>query len=286
MKTISRVWHDNLVHSKQNYRLENRLRQEIMMFINHALLPALRTRNQSYINRTKTRFLNEIIEPYSNTSYRLGSNYVATIVNKQNIFTEDEIKSKQELRSQFHDEFWKKIDGLVSIERTENKQGFQYVALEKDRIASELSSLIAWRSFNKGIMNKGNEFKNDLKEMAKSKDKQGLTYITRSIRSKDLKDTTKQKIITGRSDKNENKEYTSQVKQIELDEVPAIPDWEKLTGPAFFVVYVFVTMKDEKVCEYCRSLETEQWFLEDPDVPDPPVHPNCRCRLAYAEILE
>jgi SPP1 gp7 family putative phage head morphogenesis protein len=50
------------------------------------------------------------------------------------------------------------------------------------------------------------------------------------------------------------------------------------------IVFVLLTEKDDRVCPQCRELETETWLPGDPDLPNPPMHPNCRCRLGLAEI--
>lgn len=57
---------------------------------------------------------------------------------------------------------------------------------------------------------------------------------------------------------------------------------------------VFMTAKDERVCEFCEALEGQSVGLEEtfpgvtprlPNVTMPPVHPNCRCTVGF-ELLE
>ncbi len=57
---------------------------------------------------------------------------------------------------------------------------------------------------------------------------------------------------------------------------------------------VFMTAKDEKVCEFCEALEGQSVGLGEtfpgvterlPNVYMPPVHPNCRCTVGF-ELLE
>lgn len=43
------------------------------------------------------------------------------------------------------------------------------------------------------------------------------------------------------------------------------------------------TEGDDRVCVLCDELEQEIWFDGDPDIPDIPVHPNCRCELVDAD---
>ena len=44
----------------------------------------------------------------------------------------------------------------------------------------------------------------------------------------------------------------------------------------------WVTAEDERVCPMCSSLEGKTWSLDELETAafmQPPLHPNCRCRL-------
>lgn len=44
------------------------------------------------------------------------------------------------------------------------------------------------------------------------------------------------------------------------------------------MMYKFVSVKrGEYPCEVCEPLNGKTWEIDDPDVPRPPMHPNCRC---------
>lgn len=45
------------------------------------------------------------------------------------------------------------------------------------------------------------------------------------------------------------------------------------------LVQVFQTQSDDRVCPICEELDGESWDEDDPDIEEPPVHPNCRCYL-------
>lgn len=60
------------------------------------------------------------------------------------------------------------------------------------------------------------------------------------------------------------------------------------------VAKVYMTAKDEKVCEFCEALQGQSVGLEEtfpgvterlPNVTMPPVHPNCRCTVGF-ELLD
>lgn len=46
------------------------------------------------------------------------------------------------------------------------------------------------------------------------------------------------------------------------------------------------TMRDLKVCNICDGLDGVEYDESDPDLPVPPMHPNCRCELVDANTGE
>lgn len=55
------------------------------------------------------------------------------------------------------------------------------------------------------------------------------------------------------------------------------------TAKAFAIenktMLLFCTALDDSVCSDCNDREGEIYKNDDPDLPNPPLHPNCRCRL-------
>jgi hypothetical protein len=47
--------------------------------------------------------------------------------------------------------------------------------------------------------------------------------------------------------------------------------------------FKFTTMQDSKVDPVCKKFENSIWDSDDPDLPIPPLHPNCRCFLTIVE---
>lgn len=275
----NKLLHDKILSSKTTLRLENRLRQEIQSYFNYTLIPSVKSRK----NVNQSAF-NNIITQYSNALYRLGASYTSKIANRELVSSEQDSNIKTDLVNYFTGLFWSKIAGLSAIQRVEpNLRPSQVISMEKDRLSSEMSALVAWKSFNAGIKSKGYELKNELKIA----DRNNWVGIYRKIWNKDFTGVNKQRIIT---DSKNNAERTSAVKNTEqrLKRGELDPNLADLFGEKFLIVWTFITMEDEKVCEICRGLETQQWQLDDPTVPDIPsdTHENCRCRLAFAEIIE
>ncbi len=254
----------NLPSSRLTSRLENRLRQEIQMYLNHTLIPALRSRK----NVNPSPF-NNIITQYSNACYRLGASYTSKIANRELLNSEQDSSTKTNLVNHFTETFWNKIRGLASIQRLELRlKPSQLISMEKDRLSSEMSALVVWKSFNSGITSKGQELKDDLSRVKRN----GLVGTTRTIWNKDFTGIYKQRLITDRIKPKPNPERTS---QFTTEEEAAMS-------------FVLVTVQDERVCDICRGLEFESWALADPDMPKLPddTHPNCRCVLLLAETQE
>jgi Phage Mu protein F like protein len=278
MKPILRASHDNAPYTREVRQLESQLRLVLRTYFNRYVTRALRDNlNQIAIRKGYS----DSIYPFVQATYKLGAAYSSNIANKE--FT-NSVKDKEMIDSIYlnhNDRFMGLLKSIRNMQRTENRRDFQIFAGEKERIASQLSAELIWTSFNKGIKSKGQEL--NVKHISRK----GLQSMTREIRSEDLKKVNKQKIFV---DRIQDKERTSQVTQVEkrLKKGELDPNLADLFGEKFFVVWTLVTMKDEKVCEICKDLETQDWDLDDPNVPDIPedTHPNCRCRMAFAEIIE
>jgi hypothetical protein len=53
----------------------------------------------------------------------------------------------------------------------------------------------------------------------------------------------------------------------------------------FKLVFVWITMKDERVCFICQDLAKTFWELDEIGVPHPrSAHPRCRCRVMIASV--
>jgi hypothetical protein len=221
---------------------------------------------------------------YSSAFYGLGANYSSKIANNELLSSEKDYENAFNLVKGYNETFWNKINGLSAIQRVEpHLKPSKVISMEKDRLSSEMSALVAWKSFNAGIKSKGRE----LKDVLRTADRRGLIGVRRKIWNKNLTAVNNQKIIF---DRKPNSERTMAVKKAELKLKKGELDFNLayLFGEKFFIVWTFVTMDDERVCEECRDLETQQWDLDDPTVPNIPddTHPNCRCRMAFAEIIE
>lgn len=48
----------------------------------------------------------------------------------------------------------------------------------------------------------------------------------------------------------------------------------------------FVAEDDEKCCDACKNHNNEIFQENDPDMPQLPIHPNCRCKLVKLEVEE
>lgn len=248
-----------MVSNKLVLRLENRLRWEIQAYLNHKVIPGLRSKQ----SRSKESFDN-ILSHYSNAFYRLGANYTAKIANRELLSSEADNRIQSDLVNYFTGIFWRKIEGLSAIQRVDPKlKPSRVISMEKDKISQDLSALVAWKSFNSGIKSKGIELQDQLKSVSRN----GLVGQTRRIWSKDFTSINKQKLIT---DRIPNLERTSQ-----SEEEAAMS-------------FTFITQDDDLVCEICRGLELQTWALADPDIPTIPddTHPNCRCFMMLAESEE
>lgn len=269
------------------------------------------------MQKVKDRFRTKVIELYSTTCYSLGAGYIKQLVNNRNNNNNDkeifssvssQIKDKDIINSlseKYSDQFWSLIDSYNNMQRSENRLGYQIIAGEKEKLASEFASKICWTSFNQGIKNKGIEYKDEIAKLGQGDEI--ITGIVRDIRNKDLS-VKRQLILTTRLTQ-EDFEKLSAVRRRSKEErslpikkgppakrgrpvtIKEIPGLERnLKGLEDFarIVFVLVTQKDEKVCPECMALELETWESGDPDLPDPPIHENCRCslRLAESEFLE
>lgn len=47
---------------------------------------------------------------------------------------------------------------------------------------------------------------------------------------------------------------------------------------------IFHTEDDERVCDLCLSYQDEEYSVDDPDRPDLPLHPNCRCWFEHSDL--
>jgi len=251
----------------------------------------------------KEKFKDDIIKIYNLYSYSLGAGYVKQLLNYnrgQTISTDKDKETINSLNEKYNDQFWTLIDSFINMQRTENRYGYQVVAGEKEKVASEFASTICWTSFNQGIKNKGLEYKDQIQKLG---DEQ-IAGIIREVRNKDLT-IKKQLILTQRLNLNqEDREKLSAARRrgkealslpvkkgppaklgrpVKIKDIPGLE--RNLEGIEDFakIVFVLITQRDEKVCAICRDLELDTWESGDPDLPDPPVHENCRCRLALAE---
>jgi hypothetical protein len=279
MKPISRVFHDNSQFSQANYKLENSLRITTLSFLNHWLIPSLmlshHTREVS-LKALKIRFMDQVVKPYVRGSYTLGANYVARIADREITSSTDDSEKISDIMVESFDGFWDRIYKLMKMERSDNRKGYQFIAEQKEIISNEFASQASWKAFNQGIILKGNEYKSDLAENNRLQ----LDILERDIRTEDLKGINHQLIYMDRRQDN-NRERTSQTLPISMPRFEAaLRARQELKGE---LVLVLVTQRDENVCQDCRDLETEFWLSGDPNIPDVPVHPNCRCRLALAE---
>lgn len=276
MKSVGRVFHDNSIFSKANYRLENGLRITTLSFLNSWLIPALMRYGKDISPALKTRFMNQVVVPYVRGSYTLGSNYVARIADRELTSSTNDSEKISDIMVKSFDEFWERIDKFRGMEQTSNRKGYQFIAEQKEIIASEFASQATWKAFNQGIISKGFEYKSDLAENNRLQ----LDIINRDIRTEDLKGVRSQLIYMDRK-QDDNRERTSQTLPVSMPRLEAfLRARQELKGE---LVFVLITQRDELVCEECRSLETQFWLSGDPTIPDVPVHPNCRCRLALAE---
>lgn len=273
MPNVGRTSHDKTPYSKVNQRLERQLRQEIKLYINHQLIPSLRfpktTRHLAFVQDNYSK----LILPYTKASYRLGAFYVSRIFNHEVANSVGDDSRVTQLHKDFYFNFTRKINALINMERTENRKSFQIIAAEKERIAGELSSEIAWTSYNQGVKCKGIEM------TVQGVPRRGLVSMKREIRSPDLKTVTTQKIFVDRvQTKGETRE------QIAGRERTHALD----TAEEAKISFVFITQHDERVCEECRSMEFQSWAAADPDIPNIPddTHENCRCILMVAESTE
>lgn len=313
---LRRAFHDNLQDSRHNAVLQNNLDQTIRFFLSHYVIPGLRMNNA--MEPIREKFRSDIVEPYSITSYSMGARYIKQLVNDNSptLSSDSNTKDKEiihSLNKKYNDGFWNLIDSYNNMQRSENRQGYQIVAGEKEKLASEFASTICWTSFNQGIKNKGIEYKDQIQNLGRQEEQ--IAGIIREVRTKDLKSKMKQLILTTRLTNQEDFEKLSARRRSKGTQLPiSMPQFEKylksvqksrsrtpkkippikdipglernLKGLEDFgvkVLFVLITQKDEKVCPECRDLELESWESGDPDIPDPPVHPSCRCRLALAE---
>jgi hypothetical protein len=293
---LRRTFHDNLPDSRHNAILQNNLEQTIRFFVSHYVVPGLRMNDDKAMQRIKDAFKSDVVEPYSVTSYSLGARYVKQLVNSYDNYNSatlsTDLKDKEILNSlneKYTDQFWNLIKSFNNMQRTENRQGYQIVAGEKERLAGEFASTICWTSFNQGIKNKGIENKEKVATLGEGQGQ--IAGIIREIKSKDLKSKRKQVILTRRLDDKDREKLSAQRQKNKK----AIPETLPISLPKLErflktreelrsdIVFVLITQRDERVCEECRDLELEFWHSEDDDIPDVPVHNNCRCRLALAE---
>jgi hypothetical protein len=295
---LRRAFHDNLPDSRHNTVLQNNLESSIRFYLCNYVIPNLRMNNSMKL--LKEQFRSDIIEPYNITSYSLGARYVKQLVNDNSPTLSTDVKDREILNSlnqKYNDQFWSLIDSYVNMQRSENRRGYQIVAGEKERLASELASTICWTSFNQGIKNKGLEYKDQIEKLGQNGEL--ISGIVRDVRNKDF--TMKKQLILTRRWTDEDREKLSArrkkgtrlpkkkgppAKKGRPVKVKDIPGLERnLRGNEDFakIVFILITQRDEKVCAECRDLELDSWESGDPDLPDPPVHPSCRCRLALAE---
>lgn len=302
MGEMRKVFHDNSVFSRSNYRVENGLRLTTLAFLNHSLIPSLRRFKAEDMKQLKIAFMEQVVKPYVRGSYTLGANYVARIADREITSSTNDSEKISDLMVESFDQFWDRIYKYLKMERSDNRKGYQFIAEQKEIISSEFASQAAWKAFNQGIVMKGSEYKDDLRE----NNRLALDIVTREIRSEDLKNTKRQLIYMDRKQdfedimnrstaesvlkiwrnvtSDDNRELTSaQIRALPVS-MPRLEAFlrarQELKGE---LVFVLVTQKDEKVCEECMSLESEFWLSGDPAIPDVPVHVNCRCRLALAE---
>jgi hypothetical protein len=273
-RTIGRTFHDNTPYSRSNQKLEIALRMELLGYVNQNLIPYLRRKTSTDLTSIHYQYA-DLIKPYIKASYRLGESYVYNITDHERVNSDVDEKMVTLLHKTMYDNFGRKINSLINMQRTENRRDYQIIAGEKERIVNDLSSEIIWKSYNSGIKTKGKQL--NMKGVAS----RGLVYIERKIRSKDLTRIEPQKIFIARI---KPREVTHQIVEGAPLSMPELERFlrsrEELKSE---LVFVLVTQKDEKVCEFCRDLETETWTSGDPDLPDPPIHENCRCHLMLTE---
>jgi hypothetical protein len=236
------------------------------------------SKRETSLKGLQTQFMNNVVKPYVRGSYTLGANYVARIADREITSSTDDSEKISDIMVESFNGFWDRIHKLMKMERSDNRKGYQFIAEQKEIISNEFASQASWKAFNKGIVLKGNEYKSDLAENNRLQ----LDILERDIRTEDLKGINHQLIyMDRRQDQDDNRERTSQTLPVSMPRFEAaLRARQELKAE---IILVLVTQRDEKVCEECRDLETEFWHSGDSDIPDVPVHPNCRCRLALAE---
>jgi hypothetical protein len=266
--------------TKKMTEIENYVKKRLMSFYNKEIKPYATISPAETLRRIHEDQVKAIIRRAIQDAYVTGTQIVGDEINERVQFdtfiSSTDLGNIQRLTTKLNDDFWRTVSRLVQRENefvVVDNELEQKKSFDADAAITGVSSDIAHQSFNESIVSKlqeaihyihGGQFVAGL-----FRGGAGIARIAPAIGR-----AIPFQIPFGYTGFTE----PPPLEELSTEEFPIQQftlDLMKLGGRI-----MFLTKEDEKVDpEICDPLNRTEYDVDDPDIPLPPLHRYCRCRL-------